>query len=110
VPERVPQRSLAPDWVSPTEGNGSGLPRADLHIALIAGSPEDFAILKRVRVIQPPLWPGKIHLHILHSTEFSDDDLLIRQTVVDLGWADARDVAIGPPASITEGYPSGTQE
>lgn len=111
LPERVPTRAMAPDWSSPTDSNGSGLARADLHIALVAGNPEEAALLARVKVIQPPLWDGKVHLHVIvNEHNFSEDDIHILQAMVDLGWADSRDVHIGPPAGLTLGYPSGTDE
>ena len=110
LPDRVPQRSLAPNWVSPTEGNGAGLPRTDLHIALIADSIDSALILERIKVVQPPLWPGKVHLHIITGGTLTPDDVLIEQTLADLGWADSRDLHIGPPASVTQGYPSGTEK
>lgn len=109
VLDRSAQRSLAPDWVSPTEGNGAGLPRADLHIALVVRSAEELTgLANRIKVVQPPLFNGKVHLHFVINHDANTDDVMVRQAMVDLGWADARDLDIGPPASITEGYPSGT--
>jgi hypothetical protein len=111
VSNRVPQRSLAPDWISPTEGNGAGLPRTDLHIALVTTSEDEYDYYSsKLRVAKPPLWPGKVHLHIIMGKDTQSDDLMIQQALVDLGWADSRDLEIGPPASVTEGYPSGTDK
>ena len=100
---------MAPDWRSPTEHNGTAVPRAELHIALIADSDKARRLLDRqVRVIKPPYWDGEIHLHVITNPGITDDDVFIAQAMVDLGWADSRDVKIGPPDSLTDGYPSGT--
>jgi hypothetical protein len=111
LPSGKPQRSLAPNWISPTEGNGTGLPRTDLHIALVTTSEDEYDYYSsKLRVAKPPLWPGKVHLHIIMGKDTQSDDLMIQQALVDLGWADSRDLEIGPPASVTEGYPSGTDK
>lgn len=111
VPDRVPQRSLAPDWSSPTEGNGLDTPRDVLHIALLARNEADAERLKTITIIKPPLWKGgEIKVHVIVSKDMTRDDILIRQTLVDMGWADSRDLDIGPPAERTLGYPSGASE
>lgn len=101
---------MAPNWVSPTENNGAGVPHADLHVALLARTPEQALLAHDLRIITPPLWGGRVLLHIIVSHDMTVDDLTIKQAMADLGWADSRDLDIGPPASITEGYPSGTDE
>lgn len=102
---------MAPDWRSPTLDNGTTAPRGKLHIALVADTPEARTLLEQhVRVIKPPYWDGDIHLHVITNPGMTDDDVYILQAMVDLGWADSRDVQIGPPASLTDGYPSGTDE
>lgn len=102
---------MAPDWVSPTEGNGSDAPRADLHIALIAPNNETAKLLRDVRIVKPPLWKGgKIWLHILTPKKGLGIDLSVAQAMVDLGLIDARDIDIAAPDAITEGYPSGLKE
>ena len=112
MPERVSQRSLAPEWVSPTEHNGTATPRAVLHVALIAPNVAEAERIKgRLRVITPPLWRGgKVYLHIIPEDQLQgsgDLDIRIRQALVDLGFADSTDVGIGPPEETTIGYPSG---
>lgn len=99
---------MAPDWRSPTEDNGAATPRDTLHIALLATSSDEVRALSKVRVITPPLWKGgKIALHVILSKDLKEADILIRQTLVDLGLADSRDLAIGPPDQLTLGYPTG---
>lgn len=110
MPGLVSRRAVAPDWASPTEGNGAGCPPGDLHVALIAPDRAAAAQLRRVRVIKPPLWrDGRVFLHVIVDTDRTrhrDVDLRVLQAVVDLGWADAADLDIGPPADLTLGYPS----
>lgn len=112
VPQPVPARALAPNWRSPTEDNGLSAPRADLHIALIAPDADTAKQLRKVRVVKPPLWQGgKIFLHVITERKgWGMDDYKIMQAVADLGWADARDLQIGPPDAVTNGYPSGSTE
>jgi len=107
LPKRVPARPVAPHRVSTTEGNGAGLPRADLHIALLARTDHEQELFRRIRVIQPPLWPGRVHLHIIFNKDLTEDDVLIAQTVADLGWGV---IDILTPESVTEGYPSETKK
>lgn len=111
VPGPAPARPVAPDWKSPTEGNGSTTPRADLHIALVAPNPKTAHFLRdRIRIVRPPLWHGgKVYLHIIPEDQRSEDDIdiLLAQTLADLGLADAADMHIGPPDGVTLGYPSG---
>ena len=38
----------------------------------------------------------------------ADGKAVYRQAVADLGWADARDLDIGPPDGLDDGYPSGS--
>ena len=107
VPIDVPERAMAPDWVSPTEGNGSDAPRAELHIALIAPNAEVAKQLRTVRVVKPPLWKGgKILLHVLTPNRLGID-LSVAQALVDLGLVDSKDVTIEAPDGIELGYPSG---
>ena len=110
VPDPVPERAMAPEWVSPTEGNGSDAPRADLHIALVAPNKEIAGQLNTVRVIKPPLWKGgKVYLHVLIADK-AMVDLKVAQAMVDNGLLDSRDLQIGPPDGLTAGYPSGLKE
>lgn len=107
VPDRVPERAMAPDWVSPTEGNGTDAPRADLHVALVAPNAEVAKQLRDIRVIRPPLWHGgRILLHVLTAKKGLGVDLTVAQAMVDLGLLDSKDLDIGPPDEITEGYPT----
>jgi hypothetical protein len=106
VPEPVRPRSLAPNWSNPTEGNGTGLPRDILHIALIAPSAAAAEIYRRdARLIQPPLWKGKVQLHIvtIDPDKSHDIDPLVLQAMVDLGFADSTDIGL-------IGYPEGHSE
>lgn len=108
VPERVSRGPLAPNWSSPTENNGIAVPRAELHIALVVPSLTAAQQLGDIRVLNPPYWNGNVNLHVIvRPTGMTDTELLIRQAVADLGWADAKDLQIGDAATITLGYPSG---
>jgi hypothetical protein len=103
VPQRAPARVVAPDWQSPTEGNGLAQPRATLHVALLAPDPTTATLWQRqARIITPPLWKGgKVELHIVvvnEETQRADPKLL--QTLTDLGLIDATDAGF-------VGYPSG---
>lgn len=104
--ERVPIRELAPNRRNPTEGNGTSTPREQLHIILLARNHNTANLLKNhVRVIKPPLWRGgEVLTHIVESENLSSDDILIRQAMVDLGWADSKDLDISgyPPSETTE--------
>lgn len=115
VPEPVSQRSLAPDWVSPTQDNGVAVPPADLHIALLAPDRDTAELLRgRVRVLKPPYWEGgKVYLHVVlqdqrKSPTYKDWDMTILLALADMGVMDTRDLEIGPPADLTLGYPSGS--
>ena len=110
MPKLAPARAMASNWSSPTERNGQGLPRTDLHIALIARSQAMATALAGVQVVRPPYWPGRVSLHVIISPDMTTDHVMIRQAAVDLGWADSRDLLIGPPAELTLGYPSGTDQ
>lgn len=102
--ERVPIRELAPNRVNPTEGNGTTTPRDRLHIILLARSEDTAKLLKdNVRVVRPPLWKGgEVLLHVVQSRDLTTDNAQIQQTIVDLGWADAKDLdIIGYPPSET---------
>lgn len=113
VPERVPERLMAPDWRSPTEDNGAAAPRADLHIALLAPNREAERFLRGyIRVVKPPLWHGgKILLHVIPINEKKNDvDIKVALAMVDLGLLDAKDLQIGPPDELTIGYPTGLTE
>lgn len=88
---------MAPDWISPTEDNGVSLPRDDMHIALVAPDPETAEIWRRqARLIRPPLWKGRVHLHIvtIDTTKSHDLDPLVLQAMVDLGFADSADIGL----------------
>lgn len=103
---------MAPDWVSPTEGNGTDLPRAVLHIALLAPNKEAERFLRGyVRVVKPPLWDGKVMIHVIPINEKKNDvDIKLAQAMIDLGLLDSKDLQIGPPDDFTIGYPSGLKE
>jgi hypothetical protein len=100
---------VAPVRVSTTTDNGAGLPRADLHIALLARTEEQGERLtKDIHVVTPPLWKGEVHLHVIVSPDMTTDELKIAQVVADLGWGVMVDIA--PPTSITRGYPAGDEK
>lgn len=112
VPEPVPAGGIPPDWRGPTEGNGDGLPPADLHIALLAPDRDTAEKLRgRVRIIRPPLWKGgRIFLHVIPETQrkkYREVDMNILLAMVDLGMIDSADAEIAPPDDLTIGYPSG---
>jgi hypothetical protein len=111
VPERGPRRTVAPDWVSPTEDNGLAIPRDTLHVIVLAHNEAARALLaNNLRVVTPPLWKGgEVQLHIVTSHNLNTDDIRIRQTLVDLGLVDSYDVDIAVPTT-TDGYPSGDTE
>lgn len=100
VPDRVPRHLVAPDWVGPTEGNGSDTPRADLHVALLAPDHTTANLWRpRARVVTPPLWAGKVHLHVVvMDVIHGDPEVLL--AMVDLGLIDSVDAGL-------VGYPSG---
>ena len=102
VLEPLPERAMAPDWSSPTDGNGAATPRAELHVALVAPDATTAAIWRQsARVIVPPLWKGgKVTLHVIHIDSTEDIDTALRLALVDLGFLDAKDVGL-------IGYPSG---
>ncbi len=102
VPERVPEHALAPDWNSPTEGNGSATPRGELLVALLAPDAATAAIWRqRARVVTPPLWKGgKVTLHVIVSESTGDPQILL--AMVDLGLIDSTDAGL-------IGYPSGVE-
>lgn len=109
MPEPVPARPLAPDRRGPTEDNGLAVPPAHLHIALVV---PDAATARRltdsVRIVKPPLWNGKVNLHIIDQSRrktYRDLDITVLQAMVDLGLITAGEAEIGPPESVTEGYP-----
>lgn len=109
VLERVPERSVAPDWNSPTIDNGVAEPRGILHIALVIPDAQAFNTLaKRVYVVKPPLWKGEVRLHAIPEPGKNDADitLYIKLALIDLGLIDSKDVQIDR-ASIELGYPSG---
>lgn len=104
VSELISERSVAPDWTSPTEGNGVDTPRDELHIALIARNDAAAEALEAIYVIKPPLWKGgKVELHVIRADKRSQDNLTIRQALADLGLADSRELEILP-------YPSGVPD
>ena len=114
LPEPVPTNPVAPDRHGPTEDNGLTAPRAELHIALIAPNRETAELIRgHIRIVKPPLWHGgKIYLHVITEDRRSKTigiDARVLQAVVDLGFADARDVEIAEPDEFTIGYPSGRQ-
>lgn len=111
VPEPVRPRAMAPDWSSPTEGNGADLPRAELHIALITPDAETASALQhRLRVVKPPLWQGKVHLHLIPAPPDGwPVDPYIAQAMVDLGLIDSTDVGLAELDSVTIGYPAGAK-
>lgn len=102
---------MAPNRPNPTQDNGSTLPRTDLHIALILPDRATAQQLKnKIRVVKPPLWPGKVYLHFIPEDQryrYRSLDTRTLIALVDTGLVDAKDVDIGPPAHITLGYPSG---
>lgn len=112
MPPAVPARAVAPHWGSPTEGNGSDLPRAALHIALLAPDAETAnSLQRRLRIVKPPLWKGgKVHLHIIvQPPDGFPVDPYIGQALVDLGLIDSADVGLTEPDSVTIGYPAGAK-
>jgi hypothetical protein len=111
VPQPVPASGMASDWIGPTEGNGTGLAPADLHIAILAPDRKTADSLKgRVRIIRPPLWQGgRIFLHVIPEDQrkrLKGVDMTILLAMVDLGMIDSADAEIGPPDDLTVGYPS----
>lgn len=101
LPERAPARPVAPDWTSPTEGNGTAQPRATLHVALLAPDTATAALWTRqARVITPPLWKGgSVELHVVVLDGDHGDPRLL-QALIDLGLIDSTDAGF-------VGYPSG---
>lgn len=105
MPDRIPARAVAPDRLGDPVYNGSDLPPADLHIALLVPDRKTYDIVKRrVHVIKPPYWPGRVHLHAIVNKDLTPDDAQILQAVVDLGWATSDMTEIGPPAQLALGY------
>lgn len=109
LPERSTKRPVAPDGSNPTLDNGATVPRTDLHIALLAADKDTAELLRnRVRVVKPPYWNGRVHLHIIREDlrkKYATADVQVLQAVVDLGWGNARDLEIGSPEEMTDGYP-----
>lgn len=96
---------MASHRVSSTEGNGTGLPRADLHIALLAPDEATAKLIERVKIVRPPYWQGKVHLHVVVSADMTVDDVMILQAAADLGWGTSKSI-IAPPTQLTIGYPA----
>lgn len=105
VPHSVPERGVASHGISTTEGNGAGLPRADLHVALLVPDEATARLLGRARIVRPPYWQGKVHLHVVVSPDLSTDDVMVLQAAADLGWGVSK-YLISPPAEFTLGYPT----
>lgn len=98
MPDPVPERPLAPDWRSATEGNGADQPRDTMHVALVAPDTATAEVWRRqARLIKPPLWKGgKVMLHVvvIDTTKSKDLDPLVLQAMVDLGFADSTDLGL----------------
>lgn len=93
---------MAPDWSSPTEDNGVGVPRGVLSIALVAPDHDTAVLWRRLaRVVKPPLWKGgTVNLYIVTQNPAMPIDAQVAQAMVDLGLVDSVDVGL-------IGYPSG---
>lgn len=111
VPDRVPKHPVAPDGLGETQHNGSAVPPTDLHIALVVPDRKTYELVKRrVHVVNPPYWTGRVHLHAIVNPDLSVDDAQILQAVVDLGWTTPEQAEIGPPAQLELGYQSEAPE
>lgn len=108
LPIGSPERPVASDRSSSTLDNGLATPRAELHIALLAADRETADLLReRVRVVKPPYWDGKVHLHIIREDlrgAKANVDFAVVQAVIDLGWGKSTDFNVGPPDDTSEGY------
>jgi hypothetical protein len=110
LPKQAP-RVVAPNRPGPTEGNGLDSPRADLHIALIVPDRKTADLLRnKVRIVRPPLWKGKLFLHLIPQDQrhkYRDIDMTTLLALIDTGLIDAKTAEIAAPDEITIGYPSG---
>jgi hypothetical protein len=110
VPEQGTISLLASNRRNPTEGNGSGLAREELHIALIAPEGTVLDVFARhARLIRPPLWEGKVFLHVIPEGKVKNDPAIL-QYLIDSGDISAESagmsvevvpVSAGYPASVT---------
>ena len=107
MPDPVPARSVAPVRISSTLDNGAGVPRIDLHIALLARTEEQAKLAEGMKVVTPPLWKGKVHLHVIVSPELTTDDIVIAQAAADFGWGVMIDIL---QPQVSRGYPAGDDQ
>lgn len=104
---------MAPEWRSPTEDNGLGVPRADLHVALVVPDRATYDLIRaKAFLVRPVGWEGHVYLHtILESrkTKYSDVPMKLLTLMSDLGLMDSKDLEISP-LDMDLGYPSGDPE
>lgn len=96
------------DGANAPQSRGREVPRAELHIALIAPDERVYRLLRsRVAVIKPPYWDGTVHLHVViddpHS-RWANVDWTLRQALADCGLASPHDVDLMPSEQLHLGY------
>lgn len=105
--------TVAPDWRSPTEDNGAGLARDQLHLALVVPDRATYDLIRgRAYLVTPKTWGGKVFLHTILETrknKYSEMPTKLLTAMSDLGLMDSRDLGISE-VDMDLGYPTGKQE
>lgn len=99
---------MVADRPEPTQARGRSVPRADLHIALVAPDERVYRLLRdRVAVIAPPYWTGTVQLHVVIAdpkSRWANVDWRLRQALVDSGLASPDEVEMLAPDQLHLGY------